>query len=168
MKVYISPFYINFDSTTIARKILFWSNNLDTIFAVSDFIDKHFGGIIDKIAKKLPSELVYVKIDNKDLWNLDETLRHVIKPALIKLREEKFGSPRVDNEDVPENLWNHSADPLKDDTVHERWDWVLDEMIYAFSYDYSNDDDYFTEPAVANRIKNGYRLFGKYYQALWT
>lgn len=168
MKVYISPFYINFDSTTIARKILFWNNNLDTIFAVSAFIDKYFGTIVDKIDKKLPSELVYVKIDDKDMWNLDETLRQVIRPALLKLREKKFGSPSVDNEDVPENLWNHSDDPLKDETVHERWDWVLNEMIYAFSYDPFNDDDYFPEPTVAKRVKNGYRLFGKYYQALWT
>lgn len=167
MKVYISPFYINFDAVTIAKKIVFWNDDLDTIFAVSDFIDEHFGGIIDKIAKKLPSELVYVKIDKKDLWNLDETLRHVIKPALIKLREEKFGSPSVDNEDVPEFLWNLSDDPLKDETVHERWDWVLNEMIYAFSYYDFTSDEYFSS-SDAERIKNGYRLFGKYYQALWT
>lgn len=167
MKVYISPFYINFDAVTIAKKILFWNDDLETIIPAAEFIDKHFGGIIEKISKKLPSELVYVKIDDKDLWNLDETLRHVIRPALIKLRDEKNGSPIVDNEDVPEHLRNHSNDPFKDDTVHQRWAWVLGEMIYAFSHDPFNDDDHYSE-LDATRIKNGYRLFGKYYQALWT
>lgn len=78
-----------------------------------------------------------------------------------------------------------------DDNFFHRWDWVLGEMIWAFEQqaDGSNDQFYDHGEKVAGesledsickmkvdqeglvawqkRKTNGYRLFGKYYEALW-
>src|SRR5215469_11875733 len=75
-----------------------------------------------------------VHIDNWDTWNLDHTLALIIYPALVKVKEQKPGSPFVDNEDVPDEL-RHEYDPEdfsyeNDKTFHDRWSWVLGEMTY--------------------------------------
>jgi hypothetical protein len=45
------------------------------------------------------------------------------------------------------------------------WDWALTEMIFAFES--KIDDDWFAQARDEERIANGFRLFGKYYQSLW-
>ena len=125
---------------------------------------------------------VEVKIDPWDTWSMDHTLAPIVLPMLKQLKETKHGAPYVDPKDVPIELR-----PLKqtkkqksmgetDSTHFERWDWVLDEMIYAFETKYSDDEvwmrfDPKTEmdalKAEQDRISNGFRLFGKYYESLW-
>ena len=79
----------------------------------------------------------YIKIDHYDTWSMDYTLSPIILPMLRQLKETKHGSPFVDDEDVPEELKSTSA-PAKenewdtDANHHARWDWVMDEMIFAF------------------------------------
>jgi len=70
---------------------------------------------------------------------MDHTLAHMILPMLKQLRATKQGSPLVDDEDVPEGIGLRSteAGPKEnewdtDDNHFRRWDWVLDEMIFAF------------------------------------
>lgn len=75
---------------------------------------------------------IKVQIHDYDVWGVDETLALIIVPVLKKLRDKKHGSPHVDLDDVPEHLRN-------DGDFHERWDWVLDEMIWAFEQ-HLNDD----------------------------
>ena len=82
---------------------------------------------------------VKVHVDSYDVWGADHTLAMIIAPTLKKLKEHKHGYPHVDNEDVPEELRFSKDDKEKlehDGTVdakHEaRWEWVLDEMIWAF------------------------------------
>jgi hypothetical protein len=64
------------------------------------------------------------------------------------LKEHKHGSPFVKNEDVPEHL-RSTQEPgpdnnWTDETVHDRWTWVLDEMIWAFEQDLVDwEDQYF-------------------------
>jgi hypothetical protein len=79
----------------------------------------------------------YVKIDRWDTWSMDHTLADIILPALRQLRETKHGAPFTDDEDVPEYLRSHMAQPKENewdtDSLHYmRWDWILDEMIFAF------------------------------------
>lgn len=139
----------------------------------------------------------YVKLDYYDHWNANHTLALIILPVLKALKESQHGSGQVDLSDVPETLWpDQLAGPSNnytDDTIHERWKWVLDEMIWAFEqevddddeskfYDHSlandPDDDLMTQvskmkvdreglEAHQDRKANGFRLFGKYYQNLW-
>ena len=141
---------------------------------------------------------IKVKIDRCDTWSMDHTLAPIILPMLKQLKETKHGSPWTDDEDVPEELRSTSAPPLEndydtDDNHHKRWDWVLDEMIWAFEqkarddwegdyYKYEDDptnteglglglklvwEDPEGRKAHQERMSNGFRLFGKYFEALW-
>jgi hypothetical protein len=167
--------------------------------------------VLDRIHPKID----YVKIDKWDTWNMDHTLAHIVLPMLKQLQATKHGSPNVDDEDVPDDLKSTSAPPKEnewdtDENHFRRWDWAMNEMIFAFNckVDDSWEDqfrsgvhDYITVPVdkdgnevakgehkfwqmkdgpkntykcdyegmrvVEARIQNGFRLFGKYYQALW-
>lgn len=155
-------------------------------------ISKAIQWFLDKIDRKIN----YVKIDEWDTWSMDHTLAHIILPMLKQLKETKHGSPFVDDEDVPEYLRSHMAQPgdhewNEDSLLHMRWEYALDEMIWAFEQKVVDDDEgkffdhseskgmpwdkEYTGPKVdwdglkahQARKENGYRLFGKYYQGLW-
>jgi hypothetical protein len=92
---------------------------------------------------------IEIKIDPYDTWSMDCTLALIVLPMLKQLKKTKHGSPLVDLEDVPENLrvtttedWDdqktfdfyHKDKKIKKkewNILHERWDWVMNEMIYA-------------------------------------
>ena len=127
---------------------------------------------------------VKVRIDHWDTWNMDVSLAHIILPMLKQMVVDKQGAPNVDCEDVPEELratdaelesYNQTGET--DTHFFDRWNWVLNEMIYSFETKVSDEDvlsQYYTvhklEEAkkVQERISNGFRLFGKYYESLWT
>ena len=139
----------------------------------------------------------YVKIDRWDTWSMDYTLSPIILPMLKQLKADKHGAPFVDDEDVPDHLKSTSAPPKEnswdtDDNHFKRWDWILDEMIWTFEqkvaddaegqfYDHteSRKEKDFNKSvkkikvdkkglnAWQKRKSNGFRLFGKYYEALW-
>lgn len=130
------------------------------------YLDKYIEGRDRKVS---------VRIDRDDTWSMDETLAHIILPMLYQLAKTKMGSPMTDLEDVPFELQGDH-----EDAIHERWDWIMAEMIYAFE-EKTNDweerffcsereyDSYKAEmDQIRGRISNGFRLFGKYYEALWT
>ncbi len=162
---------------------------------------------IGRFPKNGGERKIRVEISDHDVWGLDHTLAFVIAPALKKLKETKQGSPFVDDADVPEELRSSSAPQVEndgystDDNFHKRWEWVLDEMIFAFETintdwelqfwkrdpildldKYPEDEGKVAVPLrwkdhgecdregmrqMENRIQNGFKLFGKYYQALW-
>jgi len=77
---------------------------------------------------------VEVEIHKYDTWSMDCTLALIIEPMLRQLKDTKHGSPYVEPEDVPEELRPSKKDEYgTDDTHFKRWDWVLDEMIFAFA-----------------------------------
>ena len=106
-----------------------------------------------------------VKIDDHDLWSLDDTLATIIHPALIKLKELNEGFPLVDDSDVPEHLKTNAVDPQDNYSVL-KWHYVLDQMIYSFDPDII--DEAYGDDSLNAKIQNGHRLFGKYYSSLWT
>lgn len=140
---------------------------------------------IGRFPKDGSERKISVKLHKWDSWNADHTIAIIAHPLLVQLKETKHGSPQVDIEDVP--------DDLKDKDTHRRWDWVLDEIIFAMQeiakddngdsqfYDHSEVDeskDFMTQvkqikvdreglEAYHKRIQNGCVLFGKYFQALW-
>ena len=181
-----------------------WSDRLEPI-------SKAIMWVLDRVHP----EIKIIKIDRWDTWSMDHTLSPIILPMLKQLKEAKHGAPFVDDEDVPEHLRSTAA-PAKenewdtDENHFKRWDWAMDEMIFAFE---CKVDDSWEEPfrsgehdikwipvdadgnevpkgehkfyqmgkgpkdtykcdydamkIVEARIQNGFRLFGKYYQALW-
>jgi hypothetical protein len=97
---------------------------------------KTINSCLEPINKLFNNRKINVRIDKYDVWSMDYTLSLIIVPMLKQLRRQKHGSPHVDAEDVPDylrprNEANEDNDYV-DDTHHARWDWVLDEMIWAF------------------------------------
>lgn len=96
---------------------------------------------IDKIKGE---RKVKIHIDKWDTWSMDHTLSLIILPMLKQLKASKHGAPHVDDEDVPDELKSTTA-PAKendwdtDDNHFKRWDYVLDEMIWAFENIASGD-----------------------------
>jgi len=127
---------------------------------------------------------------------------------LRQLRKDKHGAPFTDDADVPERLRSTTKAAIRSkkntwdtDCNHfKRWDWIMDEMIWAFEQLCNDDHDakFFSGESDIEweknddgtstmkrgpkdtrkfdrkgytkhqeRISNGTRLFGKYYQALW-
>ena len=79
------------------------------------------------------AQKVNVHIDKWDTWSMDTTLAHIIVPMLKQLKATKHGAPLVELEDVPEHLRSEKTDEYGIDNTHfERWDYVMDEMIFAF------------------------------------
>ena len=137
---------------------------------------------------------VNVRIDKWDTWSMDHTLAHIVLPMLAQLKATTHGAPNIDDKDVPKELRSTSAAPKEnswdiDDNHFKRWDWILDEMIWAFNqkcrddwesdfYEYKHDDterfglklvweDREGQKAHQKRMANGFKLFGKYYENLW-
>lgn len=84
---------------------------------------------------------VKIRIDDYDVWGMDHTLAMIVVPLLKRLKEKKQGAPKVDDEDVPENLKSTSAPPPTPEEINFgssdgnwflRWDWVIDEIIWSF------------------------------------
>jgi hypothetical protein len=88
---------------------------------------------------KKKAKVEYIKIDRWDTWSMDMTLSPIILPMLKQLQATKHGSPLVADEDVPDELKSTSAPEKEnkwdtDDNHHKRWDWVMNEMIFAFEH----------------------------------
>jgi hypothetical protein len=96
-------------------------------------------------------DIRYVKIDRWDSWDMGHTLTPIILPLLKQLKVNKHGAPHVDNEDVPANLRNKKGLKLYDTDKYyfERWDWVMDQMIWSFS-ELSKDD--WAEPFWSGKV----------------
>lgn len=106
--------------------------------------------IVNRLYYDRLTQKVKVRIDPWDTWSMDSTLAHIILPMLKQLKETKHGSQLVDIEDVPKELQGTSTpdydaqytfefydearkeSDVDYDLVHKRWDWVLDQMIFAF------------------------------------
>lgn len=220
MKVYIGKYR---GRITFPYKITDWY--FAKRFGDYDYSDKDYN-LADRVVENITNGMQYVlnkcinepwldkrgrdirvRVDGYDVWGADHTLALVIHPVLLKLKSVKHGSPFVDDEDVPEHLRSTSAPPKEndwdiDDNHELRWNWVLDEMIWAFEQctkEDSGSDQFYSgnmdwlfvkdeetglseikdgskstfkidrvgRDAHYDRIKNGHRLFGKYYFSLW-
>ena len=96
---------------------------------------------------------VKIQIDPWDTWSMDSTLSMIILPMLKQLKATTHGSQIVDLEDVPVELRGTSTEEYDNQLtldfykteeelhpdLHDRWNWVIDEMIWTFEQ--LNDDD---------------------------
>ena len=214
MKIYISNYRNHWYSPyKICEKICFWREiGYDEPWVVR--VNKVLEPIMTlrmKFLELVFPRIEYVKIDRWDTWSMDHTLAYIILPMLKQLKATTHGAPNVDDDDVPEELKSTTAPPKEneydtDGNHFKRWDWVLDEMIFAFEHKVddsweeefrSGKHDIKHEPCawdengkptmyqmvrgpndtykcdydgiakVHDRMKNGFRLFGKYYEGLW-
>jgi len=156
-----------------------------------------YDNTINRIIDRSSTRNISVRIDRSDVWSMDHTLSYIIHPMLIELKESKQGAPWTEMKDVPKELRATKAQIDKanetgdaDDNHFKRWDWILDEMIWAFEqkckddweadyYDFEDDPDALFKLKMTRndeagrkahqaRMSNGFRLFGKYYENLWN
>ena len=148
MKVYINNYRYHWISPyTILEKVCFWEKDKDVFYNHEDDPNHKYEKwsnrltpicrAIEKFLDLVHPKIDYVKIDKWDTWSMDSTLSKIVLPMLKQLKATKHGAPFVDDEDVPEELKSTSA-PAKeneydtDDNHFKRWDYVLDEIIFAF------------------------------------
>lgn len=214
MKVWISKYRSHWLSPyTILTRVCFWEKDEDRIYNLTEEANNPYVRwvkFLEPVCQALQKFLdfvhprwTYVKVDRWDTWSMDHTLADIILPMLRQLNEQKHGAPHVDDEDVPEYLRSHMAQPKEnewdtDSLWFMRWDWVLAEMIWAFEQKIDDDAEgqFFDHSECPkgldamledlnsgasktkydreghekwqDRKANGFRLFGKYYEALWT
>jgi len=201
VKVYLSKYRYHWISPyTVLEKVFFW-REIDYDEPIIDKWSDRLTPIcqgIQKVLDFIHPKINYVKIDRWDTWSMDYSLSFIVVPMLKQLKETKHGSPFVDDEDVPEELKSTSAPPKEndydtDENHFKRWDWALNEMIWAFeqNLDTNSEEKFFDHAewdekekdfgknlhkikidqpglkAHQDRKANGFRLFGKYYQGLW-
>jgi hypothetical protein len=121
---------------------------------------------------------VKIHIDPYDTWSMDHTLALIIHPLLVQLKEKNHGYFSVDEEDTPIEA-GVKDEYGSDSKAEERYNWVMDELIWTFDqlinterdielfYSEENGWDLEASNKYNDRIRNGLRLFGKYYRGLW-
>jgi hypothetical protein len=133
MKVYIGPYRNWIGPYQIADKIPFISE--DTSHKIGAWLaDTWVDDFCHWLYKHTGDRNIKVRIDKYDTWNMDNTLALIILPMLKQLRATKHGSPSVDDEDVPEHMRHSCPEYYETDDpwIHYKWEWVLNEMIWAF------------------------------------
>ena len=93
--------------------------------------------------KRCSKRKVSIKIDKWDCYDVAHTLSIIIVPLLTKYRSLRSGHPCGISE--------------------ERWDTILVKMIYAFQK-IAEDKEVIEH---TKEVKNGMRLFIKYFHHLW-
>ena len=208
MKIYMGP-YRSRAISNIHTNYMHWKHGRheweDNTNRFEHALEKFEDGLqwvynhtINLILDKRPGQKIKVRIDNYDTWSMDHTLAPIILPMLKQLKETKHGAPMVDMKDVPKELRatkkqldaygkNGEVDPKH----FERWDWILDEMIWAFEQKNRDrwEEDYYG-PYIESedkrelfgrfewiddegrqkhqeRMSNGFKLFGTYFENLW-
>lgn len=193
---YVEPWYLR----RAIYKLKHVGFKEETLDKLCDKLDDTW---LDKLVSKVGSikkRKVDIHIDRYDTWSMDHTLALIILPMLKQLKATKHGAPSVEDVDVPEELRSTNAIPNADgygvdSNWFKRWDFILDEMIWAFEQLSSDKSDcegfWLVEPVInfdapdgecfvsagkmdevgykkhADRIENGLRLFGVYYRGLW-
>ncbi len=142
MKINMGPYLNYIGPYQVADKILFFTSR-ETKENFGDWLSRikvlnNFFVWLDKKRKRK----IEIRVDKYDVWSMDQTLAHIIVPMLKKLRENSNHCCVVENKDVPKHLRKPIRYPVDDETLLAniaKWEWVLDEMIWAFEQ-HLNDD----------------------------
>ena len=158
MKVQIGKYTSWVGPYQIAENILFWKdkNEDPMVYNFGKWLsqDRHGNDSwLTKLCQWIESKKkrkVKIQIDPWDTWSMDNTLALIILPMLKQLKATNHGSPFVEVEDVPKHLRPKKKASAKngyaDSTHHERWEWVMDELIWTFTQltDDNNDEQFHT------------------------
>lgn len=140
---------------------------------------------LGKFPKGNSQRKINVQIDKFDTWSLDHTLAQIIYPALIQLKHTKHGVPSqlvddVGGEDYSEQQsFDFYVESHKEafDKACERWDVILDKMIWSFEqllkdnyddlyhhgtpeYDWVESDKTYPNP-ITGKVEPTYQMVDK-------
>ncbi|MEY4333827.1 MAG: Sinorhizobium phage phiM12 [Bacteroidota bacterium] len=193
MKVHIGPYTNWIGPYQIANAIFFWVDRhgiwLDNDpryerwdykaseklgdWLASTWVNDFCNWIDSKKKRK-----INVRIDPYDTWSMDHTLALIIHPMLVQLKATNHGYFSSDAEDAP-HIGKGESDEydMSDSNTEARYNWIMDELIWTFDqliddekeFQFYKNGEWDLEGSKAynDRIKNGLRLFGKYYRGLW-
>jgi len=187
MKVYIGPYKNWFGPYQATNWLRTFLNEAWVDWITEKLPEAPFTWFNDLFQRKIK-----IRIDDYDVWGMDHTLSYIIYPMLLKIKQDKHGTPYVDDIDVPEEIRSTAAGVVMpteeggmDSNFEKRWEWVLDQMIYSFSAlvdeENSIEDSFFKtdedgkshfdregHQKESEKVQNGFILFGKYFRSLWT
>lgn len=109
----------------------------------------------DKRYKRHLKQLQTNGFSDSETWSLYSTIAEFILPRLIRFKEVSPGYP------------------YPGDMSQEKWDVVLDEMIFAFDWSLHNENDKYDNLSKEDGDKNwkryeeGMKLFAKWFRHLW-
>lgn len=167
MRVKIGRYPVWWGPYQIAEKIMFWvprkrdrygfPRTADSVHNFGKWLSNTWLNDVCQWVHNRKHRTVRVHVDDYDVWGADSTLAYIIHPVLIRLKEQKHGSPDVDDEDVPEHLRSTAAPPTEnnwdtDENHHKRWEWVLDEMIWAFGQVNTDWEDQFHTGEIKHKF----------------
>ena len=141
MKVYINKYKNHWISPyTICEKVCFWREidyDEPWVKRTNTILEPIMTAVMN-VWSFFDRKIDYVKIDRWDTWSMDNTLALIVLPMLKQLKATKHGYALVKDEDAPEELSSDKApkheDYEWDDNAEARWDYVLNEMIFAFEH----------------------------------
>jgi hypothetical protein len=162
MKVKIGPYKNWFGPYHLAEVLCFWAKKETDEYGFKSTPDwvHNFGTwlaedkngndtLLTKFCLWIESKRkrkIKIHIDKWDTWSMDHTLALIALPMLKQLRESKHGAPSVDLDDVPEHLRPNKeeqeifeTDGTTDPKFFDRWNWIMDEMIFAFEHIVDDD-----------------------------
>jgi hypothetical protein len=107
----------------------------------------------DERYKKHAEQLKTIGFSDSETWSLDSVICKFILPRLIRFKELNNG--------FPGNL------------THEKWDAILDQMIFAFDWSLNCEEDKYDKLTEEEKKTNwlryevGMQQFAKYFRDLW-
>ena len=136
MKVYIGPYLNLIGPYQIAEWIPFITEAQQ--FKIGQWLSNTWVNDLCEWIHSKQQRKIKIHIDDYDTWSMDHTLALIILPMLKQLKATKHGSCFINDEDVPSHM-RHGDPGGYDNWVHYKWDWVLNEMIWAFEQKLDND-----------------------------
>jgi len=131
---------------------------------------------------------VQVIIHDYDVWSMDSTLAHIIVPMLKKLKETQHGHPS----NLTEEEWDEKLDEMIWAFEQKLINWEEQYIIQQGEIDWDSTEkdeagngiirwskehivdwtnqqivDWDARTAHHNRMTNGFKLFGEWYEHLW-
>ena len=182
MRVYIGTYRTWIGPYQIASLAKYVGASADRIDKIEDWLSNTWICSLCNWINSKKTRKIKVKIHHYDTWNMDNTLALIIYPMLKQLQETTHGGSAIDDEDAPDDLKSTACPPPEEDYYEDanyfkRWDWAIAEMIWTFEqvntdweaqyHDKNNNIDRNGYDIHNARMQNGFRLFGKYYSALW-
>lgn len=151
MRINIGPYCNWIGPYQIANKLKVFGFSEDTCEKIGEKLDPILGGICNWVYKKRKRKMK-IHIHNFDVWNMDNTLAHIIVPMLKKFKEQSKSHPA----NISEKKWNDILDQMI---------WSFEQIIEGLDADVVHD----LSPAeYTKRIDDGLKLFAKYYRELWS
>lgn len=160
IKIKIGPFIHHYTTSSLEQDYLTYRYGISEYFNIRESqytrMDRSVIWVLDRVQDLLHITInkiqakrerkVKIHLDRYDTWNMDGTLSMIIAPMLKQLKDTKHGAPNVEPEDVPEEL-RPTPEEIKaanlngdtDEKWFDRWDYVIDEMIFAFEHIADND-----------------------------